>query len=82
MGKMAQNYPCYGLEWANKIVFSKITDFGLEISKSDTNIIWAFIENTYFYKVSAVWLKNEACDTHWKYKIEMGVVSSFFELHP
>ena len=82
MGKMVQNCPGCGLEWASIISFSKIADFGLLISKSDTNNIWTSIENTYFFKVVGVWLKNEACHAQLMFKIKMGMAGSIFELHP
>ena len=82
MGKIAQNYPCCGLEWTDKIGFSKITDFGLGISKNGTNIIWTSIKDTYFFKVAGPWLKNWVCHTHLKFRIKMGVASLIFELRP
>ena len=65
-----------------KISFLEITDFWLEISKNGTNIICLSIKNTYFFKVTGPWLKNQACYINLKFRIEMGVASAIFELCP
>ena len=60
----------------------QITDFWLEISKNDNNIIWTSLKNTCFYKVTGVWLKNWAYHTYFKFKIEKDVADLIFEPHP
>ena len=81
-GKKCPKLPGCGLKWTDKNGFSKIAEFGLAIPKNGTNIIWTSIKNTYFFKVARPRLKNWAYHTHLKFRIEMGVAWSIFELRP
>ena len=76
-----QNYTKVGLLWREKNLIYQITVFWLEISKNGTNIIWRSIKNTYFSKVSKVWVKNCACHAHLKFRFQKGVAGTIFEPH-
>ena len=62
-----------------------ITDFWWGISKTANNIISTSLKNTWFQKVTGVWLKKWTCHTYFKIsgsKIEKGVAGSVFEPYP
>ena len=76
-----QNYTKGGLSGSRKIGLFQITGFWLGISKNGTNINSRSIRNTYFSKVSWVWLQNFACHTLLKFKLQMGMAGTIFEPH-
>ena len=77
-----QNYTSGGLSGSRKISLFQIAGFWLGISKNGTNIISRSIWNTYFSKVSLVWLKNYACHALLNFKLQKGVAGSIFKPQP
>ena len=73
-------YTYLGILSRKKIGFLLITDFWLEVSKNDINIIWTPIKDTQFFKVTRMWLKNWACHALLNFKIQKGVAGTIFEL--
>ena len=77
--QIGKNFTYLGVLSRNKIGFLLITDFGLETSKNDPNII---IWNTQFFKVTRLWLKNWVCNAHLNFEIQKGVAGTIIELQP
>ena len=70
-----------GLILLSKIGLFRITDFWLGVQKNGTNIICLSIKDTYFFKILRMCLENWASYVFLKFKIELGIAGSNFELH-
>ena len=62
--------------------FSLIFDFLIKIQKIYKNIICLSVKDLCLTKIWRVWHKNYGCHALGKFKIEMGVAGSIFELRP
>ena len=74
--------PGCGLNLKQKISFSKIADFWIEISKNDSNIISLSLRNTQFFKIWWVWHIRRVRHAHLKFKLQMGMAGSIVEPRP
>ena len=71
-----------GLILLSKIGLFRITEFWLGVLKNGMNIICLSIKDTYFLKILRICLKNWACYVFLKFKIELAIAGSIFELDP
>ena len=74
--------PGFGLDLKQKISFSKIADFWIEISKIDSNINSLSLRNTQFFKIWWLWRLRRVRHAHLKFKLQMDMAGSIVEPGP